>query len=53
MFRFNNAPHYPAMPTHPHHLHAGTEENILASPVRGGTEVEAVTLNNAQSAPIR
>ena len=41
VFRFNNAPHYPAMPTHPHHLHAGTEENILASPVRGVTEADA------------
>lgn len=38
VFRFNNAPHHPAVPTHPHHLHAGTEEHILASPVRGVTE---------------
>lgn len=24
IFRYDNAPHYPNLPTHPHHKHVGT-----------------------------
>jgi len=27
--RWDNAPHHPTLPTHPHHLHEGSEEQIL------------------------
>jgi len=28
--RWDNAPHHPQVKTYPHHLHAGSEEKILA-----------------------
>lgn len=27
--RWDSAAHHPELPTHPHHLHDGTEENVL------------------------
>jgi hypothetical protein len=30
--RWDNAPHYPQVPSFPHHLHDGTEENVVAHP---------------------
>lgn len=41
VFRFNNSPHHPDIATHPHHLHAGTENKIVESPVRGVTGKDA------------
>jgi hypothetical protein len=30
--RWDNAPHYPAIATYPHHLHDGDENNVLPHP---------------------
>lgn len=30
--RWDNTPHYPAIATHPHHLHDGDENNVLPHP---------------------
>jgi hypothetical protein len=30
VFRYDNAPHYPSLPTFPHHKHQGDEVNVLA-----------------------
>lgn len=27
--RWDNAPHHPEVPTHPHHVHAGSEFNVM------------------------
>ena len=33
VFRYDNTPHFPALPTFPHHKHAGSESNVvLADP---------------------
>lgn len=31
IFRYDNTPHFPDLPTHPHHKHAGMEESVIAS----------------------
>ncbi len=30
IIRWDNAAHYPSIPTHPHHKHVGTETNVQA-----------------------
>lgn len=29
VFRYDNTPHFPALPTFPHHKHAGSESNVV------------------------
>ena len=36
--RWDNAPHYPAIKTFPHHLHQGGEENVLSHQAISGLE---------------
>jgi hypothetical protein len=36
--RWDNAPHYPALETFPHHLHDGTEEGVLSHQAITGFE---------------
>lgn len=31
IMRWDNAPHYPAIATHPHHKHVGNESNVQPS----------------------
>jgi hypothetical protein len=31
IFRYDNAPHYPEIETHPHHKHVGSDENVIAA----------------------
>lgn len=31
IIRWDNAAHYPSIPTHPHHKHVGSETNVLVS----------------------
>lgn len=37
VFRFDNSPHHPHLPTHPHHLHEGTQ--LLPHPRPTGRDV--------------
>jgi hypothetical protein len=32
VFRYDNTPHFPALPTFPHHKHDGIEVNVVATP---------------------
>ena len=32
VFRYDNAPHHPQIPTHPHHKHIGPEDTLTTSP---------------------
>jgi hypothetical protein len=32
VFRYDNAPHHPQIPTNPHHKHIGPEDTVTASP---------------------
>lgn len=38
IFRYDNAPHYPNLPTHPHHKHVGSTA-VEPSPVPDLSEV--------------
>lgn len=31
VFRYDNTPHFPALPTFPHHKHEGSESNVVAA----------------------
>lgn len=31
VFRYDNTPHFPGLPTFPHHKHAGSETNVIAA----------------------
>lgn len=31
VFRYDNTPHFPALPTFPHHKHAGSASNVVAA----------------------
>jgi Family of unknown function (DUF6516) len=31
VFRYDNTPHFPALPTFPHHKHAGRESNVVSA----------------------
>lgn len=31
VIRWDNAAHYPSIPTHPHHKHVGDDNNVIAS----------------------
>lgn len=33
IFRYDNTPHFPALPTFPHHKHDGSEANVVATPL--------------------
>ena len=37
--RWDNAPHYPAIDTFPHHLHDGTEDYVVPHPATTGLDV--------------
>jgi Family of unknown function (DUF6516) len=37
--RRDNAPHYPAIATYPHHLHDGAEDSVVPHPAITGLEV--------------
>lgn len=36
--RWDNAPHYPALETFPHHLHDGAEDHVVSHPAITGLE---------------
>jgi hypothetical protein len=31
VFRYDNTPHFPTLPTFPHHRHVGSETNVMAA----------------------
>ena len=31
VFRYDNTPHFPTLPTFPHHKHAGSESNVMSA----------------------
>ncbi len=39
IFRYDNTEHHPQIATYPHHKHAGSEENVVASPAPTLAEV--------------
>ncbi len=44
IYRFNNAPHHPKIPTHPPHFHDGSQGNVRESPVSGVTRNDVQTI---------
>jgi len=47
--RWDNAPHYPAIDTFPHHLHDGTEDNVVPHPAITGLEVLQYILETVEA----
>jgi hypothetical protein len=47
--RWDNAPHYPAMDTFPHHLHDGTEDYVVPHPAITGLEVLRYILETVEA----
>lgn len=47
IFRYDNAPHYPKLPTHPHHKHVGSAVEAAQVPDLGGIlrEIEKLIFN--------
>ncbi|GIW43123.1 MAG: hypothetical protein KatS3mg077_0405 [Candidatus Binatia bacterium] len=39
IFRYDNAPHFPVLPTFPHHKHEGSESTVVAA---SGPDLQAV-----------
>ena len=47
--RWDNAPHYPAIDTFPHHLHDGTEDYVVPHPAITGLEVLQYILETVEA----
>ena len=47
--RWDNAPHYPAIDTFPHHLHDGTEDDVVPHPAITGLEVLQYILETVEA----
>jgi len=47
--RWDNAPHYPAIDTFPHHLHNGTEDYVVPHPAITGLEVLQYILETVEA----
>ena len=47
--RWDNAPHYPAIDTFPHHLHDGTEDYVVPHPAITGLEVLRYILETVEA----
>ena len=47
--RWDNAPHYPAINTFPHHLHDGTEDYVVPHPAITGLEVLQYILETVEA----
>jgi Family of unknown function (DUF6516) len=47
--RWDNAPHYPAIDTFPHHLHDGTEDYVVPHPAITGIEVLQYILETVEA----
>lgn len=45
--RWDNAAHHPEVPTHPHHIHDGTEANVLPHEPISAEEVLAIIATEA------
>jgi hypothetical protein len=46
--RWDNAAHHPQIPTHPHHVHDGSEENIHPSEPFSAEQALAIIVNSNQ-----
>jgi Family of unknown function (DUF6516) len=47
--RWDNAPHYPAIDTYPHHLHDGAEDAVVPHPAITGLEVLQYILETVEA----
>jgi uncharacterized protein DUF6516 len=47
--RWDNAPHYPAIDTYPHHLHDGAEDSVVHHPAITGLEVLQYILETVEA----
>jgi Family of unknown function (DUF6516) len=47
--RWDNAPHYPAIETFPHHLHDGVEDHVVSHPATTGLEVLQQIIEEAEA----
>jgi hypothetical protein len=47
--RWDNAPHYRAIETFPHHLHDGAEDHVVSHPATTGLEVLQQILEEAEA----
>ena len=47
--RWDNAPHYPAINTFPHHLHDGAEDSVVPHPAITGLEVLQYILETVEA----